>query len=352
MNLVQYMFCVECGEEKEIYKNGVCLECYLKENKFTKGPAEIDLPVCSHCNSYKYKSIWTSEVLDDVLVRIIKSTFNISPELKKIDINPVCNDKETNMECKVYISGFVEKQEVTEEHDLLVHLKKTVCDVCSKRFGGYHEAILQIRANKRNLTEEELDNIAIIVENHVQNMQAKGNRTIFVTDLAEEHGGIDFFLSDKIAAQTIIKKIQQEYGGTITQSSKNIGMKDGKQIYRVTHLLRIPSIKKGDFIKTDDRYYQVKNLQTNKAKLINLADWEETAIDFKNLKNANILGGEEILKEMIVVSQTKNEMQLMDEKTYKICIVKKPKEFEYKKKKILILKKDDFLFITPKLQNK
>jgi len=345
------MFCVECGEEKEIYKNGVCLECFLKENKFTQGPIEIDLPVCAHCNSYKYKSIWTSEVLNDMLVRIIKSTFKISPELKKIDINPICDDKEPNMECKAYISGLVGKQEVTEEHDLLVHLKKTVCDVCSKRFGGYHEAILQIRANKRDLTEEELDNISIIVENHVQNMQAKGNRTVFVADLEEEHGGIDFFLSDKTAAQSIIKKIHDEYGGELKQSSKNMGMKGGKQLYRVTHLLRIPSMKKDDFIKFDDVYYQVKNLQAKTVKLIKLSDWEEVTIDTKKLKNINILGGEELLNEMIVVSQTKKDIQLMDERTYKINIVKKPKEFDYKKKKILVLKKDDFLFVSPKIQN-
>lgn len=346
------MFCVECGEEKEIYKNGVCLECFLKENKFTEGPDEIDLPVCSHCSSYKYKSLWTSELLKDVLRRIIKSTFKINPELKKIDINPVCDDKETNMECKVYISGFVGKQEITEEHDLLVHLKKTVCDVCSKRFGGYHEAIIQIRADKRDLTEEEMDNISLIVETYVQNMQAKGNRTVFVTDLAEEHGGIDFYLSDKTAAQSIVKKIQQDYGGSITQSSKNIGMKDGKQLYRVTNLLRVPSVKKDDFIKLDSQYYQVKGLKAKTVKLIKLSNWEEITTDIKSLKNANILGGEELLKEMIVVSQTKKELQLMDERTYKIKIVKKPKEFEYDKEKIKVLKKDDFLFLTPKiLQN-
>jgi len=344
------MFCVECGEEKEIYKNGVCLQCFLKENKFTEGPDEIDLPVCAHCSSYKYKSLWTSDLLDDVLRRIIKSTFKISPELKKIDINTDCDNKEPNMECKVYISGKIGRQEITEEHDLLIHIKKTVCDVCSKRFGGYHEAILQIRADKRNLSEEEMDNIALIVETHIQNMHAKGNRTVFVTDLAEEHGGIDFYLSDKTAAQTIIKKIQQDYGGSITQSSKNIGMKDGKQLYRVTHLLRIPSIKKDDFIKYEEKYYQVKSLQAKTAKLINLSDWEETSIDFKNLKNANILGGEELLKEMIVVSQTKKDIQLMDENTYKISVVKKPKEFECSQEKIPVLKKDDFLFIAPKIQ--
>ncbi len=344
------MFCVECGEEKEIYKNGVCLNCFLKENRFTHGPSEIDLLYCAHCTAYKYKNTWTSDILHDVLVRTIKNTFQISPELKKVDINPVCTQQEPNMECKIYISGMIGIQEITEENNILVHLKKTVCDVCSKRFGGYHEAIIQIRADKRDLTSKEIDNILIIVENHVQNMQAKGNRSVFITDFEEEHGGIDFYISDNTAVQGIIKRIQQEHGGSITQSSKNMGMKDGKQVYRVTHLLRFFSIKKDDFIKIDDDYYQVKSLQAKTVKLINLSEWEESSVDIKTIRNANILGGEEILQDMIVISQTKKEMQLMDEKTYKIQIVKKPKEFEYKKKKITVFKKDDFLFLTPKLQ--
>ena len=48
------------------------------------------------------------------------------------------------------------KTKITEEHNTIVRMKKDVCDVCSKRFGGYHEAIVQVRTDKRNLTEEEL----------------------------------------------------------------------------------------------------------------------------------------------------------------------------------------------------
>ncbi len=41
----------------------------------------------------------------------------------------------------------------------------------------------------------------------------------------------------------------------------------------------------------------------------------------------------------------------MDEKTYELHIVKKPKEIEYVAKKIQVIKIDDFLFISPKLHN-
>ena len=157
------MFCVECGREETIFRDGVCLDCFLKTHTFAKGPKVIDLPMCPHCNSYKYKSTWTSDLFGDVIRRIIKNTFQISREFKKLDINTECKEIKEGMSCKVLISGFLDDVEINEEHELLVRLKKTACDICSKRFGGYHEAIVQIRSENKNLTKKELKEIASFI---------------------------------------------------------------------------------------------------------------------------------------------------------------------------------------------
>ncbi len=345
------MFCVECGIEGEIYKDGVCIKCYLKNKKFSKGPEILDLPVCVHCQGYKYKNTWTNDLLDDILRRIIKNNFKISKELQNIDINIDFNETPRGLECKVYISGLIQEKEINEKHDLLIRLRKTVCEICSRQFGGYHEAIIQVRTEKRKFSKEELKNIKATVEAIIENMQGKGNRTLFIADIAEEHGGLDFYISDKNAAFNISKRLLDKYGGFIKQSSTNTGMKDSKQIYKMTYLVRIPPYKKGDYIQIDDNYYQIKYLQANKIKIINLLTWEESSTDLKNLEKARIFGGQDLLREMIVVSQTKNELQLMDEKTYELHIVKKPKEIEYLSKKIQVIKIDDLLFVYQKLHN-
>jgi len=339
------MFCVECGKETKIYKNGVCIDCYLKENKFTEGPEIIDLPVCTHCGSYKYKNNWTNELLTKILKRIVKKTFKISKELKKVDTNPVCNESKGGYECKIIISGFIDDFQVVEEHNVLVRLKKIVCDVCSKQFGGYHEAIIQVRAEGKKLKQEELKNIQLSVENSVQNLQAKGNRTLFITDINQEHGGLDFFISDKQAALVITKNLHDEYGGNIKQSSKNIGMKDGKQVYRVTYLLRLPSHKKGDYVKIDNLYYQIISIQKNALKLLNLANWKEEVADLNHIKSFKILGGKELVKEMIFVSQTEKDVQIMNPKTYEITIIKKPKEHKINSKNVKIIKIENQIFL-------
>ncbi len=345
------MFCVECGIDGEIYKDGVCIKCYLKNKKFSKGPEILDLPVCVHCQGYKYKNTWTNDLLGDILRKIIKNKFEISKELQNIDINIDFIETPRGLECTVYISGLIQEKEINEEHDLLIRLRKTVCEICSRQFGGYHEAIIQVRTEKRKFSKEELINIKVTVEIIIENMQGKGNRTLFIADIAEEHGGLDFYISDKNAAFNISKMLLDKYGGFIKQSSTNTGMKDSKQIYKMTYLVRIPPYKKGDYIQIDDNYFQIKYLQANKIKIINLLTWEESSTDLKNLEKARILGGQDLLREMIVVSQTKSELQLMDEKTYELHIVKKPKEIQYVAKKIQVIKIDDFLFVSPKLQN-
>ena len=341
------MFCVECGKEEKIYKEGVCISCYLKTHTFTQGPDLIDMPVCSHCGSYKYKNTWISGLFGDVIQRIIKNTFKISKELDKIDINTGCKETKEGMFCKVYISGFLDDVEITEEHDLKIRFKKTVCDVCSKQFGGYHEAIVQIRTDKRKLTKDEITEINQIVSNLVEEIRSKGNRGLFITDIAEEHGGIDFFISEKNASMIIAKKIQDVFGGATKQSSKNIGMKDGKQLYRITYLVRLPPYKKKDFLRLNKDFFLINSIHKNMVKMINLSSWEEKTHDVKDLESAKILGGEELIYEMILVSQKKDEVQLMDQKTYEINILKKPRPIDFKSEKIKILKSENNIFILP-----
>lgn len=341
------MFCVECGKDGSIFKDGVCISCYLKTHTFTKGPKVIDLPVCTHCGSFKYKNTWTSDLFGDFIRRLIKNTFQISKELKKIDINTECKETKGGMSCKVYISGFLNDEEITEEHKILVRQKGTVCNICSKRFGGYHEAIVQIRLDKRKLTNKELRDIRTVVENIIGELQAKGNRGLFITDIGQEHGRLDFYISEKGPSLIIAKKIQEQYGGTIKQSSKNIGMKDGRQIYRMTYLIRLPSYKKGDFLKHNNSFFSIVSIHGNKVKMMNLSNWEETTVDIKTIQKANTIGGEELIKEMILVSQTEDELQIMDQKKYEIQTVRKPKPINFDSKTIKIVKLEDKLFLVP-----
>jgi nonsense-mediated mRNA decay protein 3 len=341
------MFCVECGKELRIYKDGVCLNCYIKTHSFTKGPEIIDIFQCSHCGSFKFKNTWTNVIFSDFMRRVVKNNYHISKELEKANIETNCVENKTGQECSVSITGMINDKEISEEHNLTVRIKKNVCDVCSKQFGGYHEAILQIRADVRDLTKEELKDIRNEVENLVEEQRLKGNRALFITDIAKEHNGLDFYLSEKGAGLVIAKKIQDLYGGEIKKSSKNIGMKDSKQVYRMTYLIRLPPFKKDDFIRYEDTFFKILSVRGKKVQMLNIFNWEETALEIKQLKNAVRIGGSDLVKNAIIVSQTKEELQIMDEKTYKIRVIKKPKKMIFTEKTVKIVKTDENIFILP-----
>jgi nonsense-mediated mRNA decay protein 3 len=341
------MFCVECGREGKIFRDGSCLNCYLKTHTFTEGPDTIGLTICPHCGSFKFKNSWYSDHIGDILRRVVKSNFKISRELDKLDINTECKETKGGMDCKVYISGHINDLEILEEHNVNVNFDRVVCDVCSKRFGGYHEAIVQIRADKRKLKDEELNQIELSIKGLVEDLQAKGDRALFITDIAEEHGGLDYYISEKSAGLIIAKKIQEHFGGEIKQSSKNVGMKDGKQVYRMTYLVRIPSYEKGIFIKFENSFYQVISFHGNKAKLLDLSNWTELIVDIKSIKKASKIGGEDLIREMILVSQKNDEVQVMDEKNYELKIIRKPKPFSFESKTVKVIKLEDRFFLLP-----
>jgi len=229
----------------------------------------------------------------------------------------------------------------------MVRIKKTVCDVCSKRFGGYFEAVLQLRAEKRKPSRDELQEIRNTIETFVQNLQERGFRGLFITDVIDEKGGIDFYLSEKGSAHNIAKKIQEIYGGEIKQSSSNAGMKDSRQIFRMTYLVRLPAYRKGDFLSYNNMFYTISSINKNKVHVIDLLNWSERVFDGKDLQKIHIFGGSELIKEMILISQSKDEVQLMDQKNYKTFDVRKPKEVSFNHKTIKVVILEDIMYLYP-----
>lgn len=219
--------------------------------------------------------------------------------------------------------------------------------MCSREAGGYYEAIIQIRAEQRTFTNDELKTLRSMVETMVKQLQQSGKRGLFITDSDEKRTGLDFFLSEKATAFSIAKKIQEQFGGDFKQSASTAGMKDSKQVYRMTYLVRIPAYRKGDFFSIEDSYFVIISLHENKVRAVDLSTWAEKVIDGKNIQPSKIYGSKELIKEMILVSQSKKELQLMDPKTYSTVEIQKPKMISIDTSMVKTVKLDDSLFLVP-----
>jgi len=341
------MFCVECGKDTPIFRNGVCLGCYLKHTQFTSGPSILDITICPRCSSYKQKNTWIQEDFDDILRRHIKDTYSISPELRNVTIQTNCKEQDRILQCTVSFSGMIEDVPITEQHPLTVRIRRNTCDVCSRESGGYYEAILQIRAEKRTFSNEELKTLRTAVESLVEQLQRNGKRGLFITDSDETRQGLDFFISEKTTAFSIAKKIQEQFGGEFKQSASDAGMKDSKQVYRMTYLVRIPAYRKGDFFSFDGSYFMIDSLHENKVRARDLSSWTEKVVEGKDIQPSKIFGGSELIREMILVSQSKKEAQVMNPKTYTTVEVQKPKSMTITSETVKTVKLDGYLFLLP-----
>jgi len=343
------MMCVECGKESNIINNGLCLDCYIKSKRFAKGPDFLNIIKCSNCNSYKFKNKWETQSLSSIINRVILKNFKISDELKNSEIKFQFIDdiSQYKKQLKVKIIGFISNLKIIENQLIQINIKREICDTCSKKFGGYHEAIIQIRADNRNLTIKEMEGIYSFVQDYINIIQSKGNQNVFITDFEKKENGINFFISDNSAALSIIKKIQERYSGDIKRSSKNIGMKDGKQIYRMTYLLRLYPFTEGDILSNKEKIYYLKKISKNKIFLIDLVKWNENIFDVKELNNFLIKDGIDYVKNMVLVSQTNDEVQIMDQNNYNIHIIKKPKKIFFDTDMIKIIQIEDKIFLFP-----
>jgi nonsense-mediated mRNA decay protein 3 len=115
----------------------------------------------------------------------------------------------------------------------------------------------------------------------------------------------------------------------------------------MTYLIRLPAYKKDDFIRYEDSFFKIISVHGKKVQMLDISNWEESALDIKKLKKAIRIGGKEILKSAIIVSQTAKDLQIMDDKTFEIKIIKKPKDMKFKEKTIDIVKLEDNIFVVP-----
>ncbi|WP_394325584.1 NMD3-related protein [Methanosarcina barkeri] len=70
------------------------------------------------------------------------------------------------------------------------------------------------------------------------------------------------------ASRQICRLITSELGGNFSESPTLVGMKDGKNLYRITFAVRLPEFRPGDVIKFRGKIIQIKS--SGKKRLMEL----------------------------------------------------------------------------------
>lgn len=321
------MFCVECGCEGELI-GSICRDCYSKKHGLVSVPDHVDLTLCAHCSSMLAKDGWrdVGSVRDAAEVAVGEA-LDFSKGAKLTDVRVSLSEKdERNLQADVQILLSVEGHEFERQLATIVRLKRGSCQECSKQQGRYYEAILQIRGPERTLPRETEAEVERKVNARVASMR-KSSREIFVSRTERVKGGLDFYFSTIPSARNVARELQESLCGTFKESSSLWGRRDGKDIYRMTYLVRLPGFSKGDIVGYQGREYLVRGMSKGVMHGTDIKSGEERSLAVKDPEDFMVAMAQDHILKAQVISESDKEIQLLDPESLVQMDLTKPPGF-------------------------
>lgn len=319
--------CVECGKEDVPLIQGSCAECFLVKTPVLEAPLVLDIELCAHCDARRVGKHWVDPAegmpMEWIREDAVKEILRMHHELQEpyIQLSERQQD-EKNFEYTVEVEGHVHGVPVEQNLQVRVRQRNGVCDRCSRMYGSYYAAIIQLRGSQRDVREDELQRAHRLIGDELDRQRASGNRFAFLSKSGPEHGGFDYYLGDIESARQVCRILRDRLDATVVENPKLVGRKEGEDVYRVTFLVRIRLFSRGDFaIDSEGRLMQVIARNTGRMQVADLQKLFKTRVHDERLKR---LGGKEILREAVVVSYNEDEIQAMDPVDYKTLEFRRP----------------------------
>jgi nonsense-mediated mRNA decay protein 3 len=256
-----HKFCPKCGKETDDFFDAVCKDCF-RQGKTLLEPASVavSLNVCTHCGDYfKGKERTNIEALvEDAVRRAIKKKHGPDCVVDISELRIEFPENERNARVFLTVKTKIQGVGMEEQGEIAVILKRETCERCSRIAGGYYAAIVQIRADYRVPTDDELTTAEDIAVSSL-------GEDDFVSRKQMLKEGLDIYVSSAEYGYRISRAVVKKLGGSFSESRKLYGRKDGRDIYRVTFLVRLPGFQKGEIVEFRDRRIAVENVMEGRG---------------------------------------------------------------------------------------
>ena len=325
------MFCPECGSTDKEMIGDICIDCFLKEFQMIEIPKNIEVEICSHCNSKLEEGKWSDEFIpeDEIIYRALERNIKIADEVSNEIINlEIDQIKGTIAECFVEVTGEVHGVEIEETHDCQVKIKKTVCPTCSKIQAGYYETVIQFRADKREIKAEEYVRADEVVERTLIK-QAKVDKLAYCPQIAKLKEGYDYYIGSFKTGKKVAEALKEEFGGIIKESPRLISedKSTGKGLYRIWISVRIPEFEISDFIRYEGKTMQVKSISKNSLVAVEITTHKKHNIPMKNMEAIELVKKAEDIETASIISKSPQFIQILDPVDYSAVDLDMKEEF-------------------------
>lgn len=209
--------CPKCGrndsEVEFLSSRNLCVECFSPKPDL---PSRITLEICKRCGNLKHGE-WKAGTNHNMIEYIrIKAKLR-GWELKRVDTKSGDAILEHEIEGKKYLYH--------AHFDLQVDT--SLCEDCSRKSGGYFEAIIQIRGPMGK------------VESMANRITRYLEEETFITKIEEHKNGTDIYAGSRNKAAEILSRMKIKS----LRTEKLYSFKDGKNLYRTTFRIRIEEKK-------------------------------------------------------------------------------------------------------------
>ncbi len=352
--------CYLCGEEAVV--DGLCNNCYDEQHPLMEVPTPIPLLACKKCGSVKVPGGWhkisigkmNAEELAETQIDIILEQ-EIKLFYKGLTL-ALEEDKKLDRVTHLIVTATGKSHESIPPHDeeypVEIRFRYGTCDTCGMMSGGYYEAILQMRADGREISDDEKKELTTAVTDMTV-ARYKSDDKAFVTMVDDTKHGIDYYIGSEPLAKDIADKFESKLIAERKENYKLVGEdKTGKKKYRVTILLRLPRFSIGDFVFISEHPCQVLAMGRGNLTCYNLVRRERLTINPRNAKWRTIqfLAPFTERREFMVVTHVYGQpVQIMDSENFDVIEVEES-AFDSKiisGMKIHGLLVEDQLFILP-----
>ena len=254
-------FCPKCGKQTDEFFDSMCKDCFKRGiTLLAPESLELSVSVCPHCGGFfKGKERTSIEPAVETAVRkAIRKKYGSEAPVEIAGLRVELAENKRGAHVSIAVKAEINGVDIEETGEFTAALKRAICDRCSRIAGGYYAAIVQIRAEVRIPTDEELalaENIA----------HASLGESDFVSKEQMLKEGRDIYVSSAEFGRRISRAIVKELGGSFSESKKLYGRKDGRDIYRVTFLVRLPGFKQGEVVKIGNKKILVEKVIEGKG---------------------------------------------------------------------------------------
>lgn len=327
------MLCPDCGAETETLVEGSCSRCFVRRHDIAQVPAHVDVLLCATCNARRDGETWAdagarsrTEMVDDAVARSVAFHQRVDDPHVELMSEP---QDDANLAYDVMVDGNVGGLPVDALYRTVARIKQGVCQSCSRQAGGYFAAIIQLRGSDREPTDDERQEAGAIVMRSVDRMKQQGNQQAFVTKQGKVKGGHDFFISEIDVGRIVAKKLADRFDADVQESPKLVGRNLGKDVYRVTFLVRLPPYRTGDFVDLGRGIARIEQVNPKTVNLRMLLNGRLTSAPRDRIRTTDVVATQADTKEMMVVSVVRDEALLLDPDTNKTHEIRLPEGLEY-----------------------